>query len=238
MAIRAVALVHIDPSRVKAVLDPGPEQERASISDDRMDVVEGADGNVYFIEAFGDATAFRMRFALGHTEPDVAGTLIAAALGDLMDEHDDPRGVPLYPETYRPKSRCWDEFMDEFGEAFEWVPIDGEDEEEDQPGVDVFQQTDLMSMVSQMQTQMTPQFLEQAMYMAQGLFEQDGMEELREAVKAMVPGVAPRTVSPQGEPVDIATVLREAGRMLEADPSKKKKVRDQLQTKSQRKLKP
>ncbi|PKN48236.1 MAG: hypothetical protein CVU63_05680 [Deltaproteobacteria bacterium HGW-Deltaproteobacteria-20] len=224
MAIRAVALVHIDPSRVKVALDPGPAEERAKLKDDRMDVVEGADGNVYFIEAFEDATAIRMGFALGHAEPEVMGTLVAAALGDLVDEHDDPRGIPLFPETYRPKARSWSALLDEIGEALDWAPIEGTEVMDAGFDMGALQQGDLMSMVAQMQAQMSPQMLEQAMQMAQRLAEGGGMDELQRAMQQMMPDMS----SLQGMPMDMEAMARQAQQMLEADPELQQRLAGQL----------
>lgn len=227
MSINAVAIVHIAPEKVKAALDPAPEQERSRLKDEALDAVEGFDGKVYVIESFEDATAIRLGLPLGSEEPEVMGTLIAVALGDLVDEHDDPRGVPLYPESYEPKARTWSGLLEELGEALDWAPIEGPEivSPEQGPGAMGPGMEDLASMAAQMQAMMPPEMLQQAMQMAQRLAQSGSMDEIEKAMQQMMQGGAPGA-GPMG--MDLEAMAKQAQQMLDQNPDLQQKLEGQL----------
>jgi hypothetical protein len=228
MAINAVAIVHIDPSAVKAALDPAPEQERAKLDDERLDVVEGGDGKYYVIESFGDATAIHLDIPLGHADPEVMGTLVAVALGDIIDEHDDPRGVPLFPESYKPKARTWAGLLEEIGEALDWAPIEGTEIVDPNEEVGAFGpgMGDLAAMAAQMQAQLPPEMLQQAMEMAQKLAGSGAMDEIQRAMQQMMSDPTAENADPPG--MDIQGMAQQAQRMLDDNPELQKRLAGQL----------
>lgn len=221
MAKNAVALVHIAPAAVKAALDPAPDSQRPELDRPSLDAVEGADGKVYVIESFDDATAVHLGVPLGYDEPDVMGTLVAVALGDLIDEHDDPRGVPMYPSSYTPKATTWEGLLDEIGEALDWAPIEGPELMDPMAGVP--DMSNLAAMAAQMQAQLPPEMLQHAMDMAQQLAQAGAMGDIQRAMQQMMQGESP---SPMG--LDLAEMARQAQRMLDQNPELQQKLAGQF----------
>jgi hypothetical protein len=112
MGIEAVALLHVPLDRVREVLpavDAAPGTYR------------GLAGQRLELRAVADATLVRTRAPFG-AEPEELGQLLGAALGPLLDEHGDPRGIFVYPDVAKPKTTTYDAIVDEFGEAGFWVP--------------------------------------------------------------------------------------------------------------------
>ena len=241
MSMNAVALVHIAPAAVKEALEPGPEEERAKLGDPRLDVCIGADDKIYVIEAFDDATAIRLGIPLGYADPEVMGVLVATALGDLIDSHDDPRGVPLIPESYVPKARAWDALIEELGELADWAPIEGPEIVD--PAADMFgalgaDPQQLMQMAAQMQGQDPSVLMQQAMQMAQQLAASGAMDEIQRAMQQMMQGQGMPPGGgdadggvPGGMPgmgMDFAAMAAQAQSMLDANPALRDKLMQQM----------
>jgi len=233
MSIQAVAILHVHPNKVKAALDPGPEGARRDLEGDHFDVVEGHDGKTYVIESFEDATALHLGIPLGHDDPEVMGTLVAVAVGDIIDDHDEPRGVPLYPDNYRPKARTWEGLLDEIGDALDWAPIEGPEVVDPMgmpgmmpggmgPGAE-----DLASMASQMQAMLPPEMLQQAMQMAQQLAGSGSLADVERAMKQMMGPMPGSGEASAG--MDFQTIARQAQQMLDANPEMKERLESQLQ---------
>lgn len=103
MSMQAAAIVRIDAQSVRAALaSAGEEKVR--------------------IEALDDATIVDLGIGLG-SEPEELAARLRALLGDVLDAHEDPRGVPVYPSTYSLQARAWDAAVEELGEAADWVKV-------------------------------------------------------------------------------------------------------------------
>src|SRR5690606_1901739 len=58
------------------------------------------------------------------SEPDELAERLEDLLGELLDEHDDERGVPIYPSSHALEARTWAAAIEELGEAADWVRLD------------------------------------------------------------------------------------------------------------------
>jgi hypothetical protein len=75
-----------------------------------------------------------------------------------------------------------------------------------------------MAMAAQMQAQLPPEMLQQAMQMAQRLAETGAMDEIQRAMQGMDPSAG----------VDFEAMAQRAQEMLEGDPELKKRLTEQL----------
>jgi hypothetical protein len=57
------------------------------------------------------------------SEPDELGLALRHRLGDVLDRHDDPRGVFMIPDVASPRGKTYAAVVDEIGEAGTWAPI-------------------------------------------------------------------------------------------------------------------
>lgn len=73
-------------------------------------------------EALDDAVLLYtgMPFA---SEPTELTAKLQAVLGDVLDEHEDPRGVFVLPDVAGPKARSYLDVIDEVGEGGAWIPL-------------------------------------------------------------------------------------------------------------------
>ncbi|HOT10354.1 MAG TPA: hypothetical protein PK710_11315, partial [Polyangiaceae bacterium] len=212
------------PSRVMEMLEPGSDSQRQALEGSGCETVEGADGNSYVIDAFEDATGIRMQVALGYAEPEVMGALVAAVLGDLVEEHDDPRGVALYPETYQPRARTWAGLLEEMGDALDWAPLESAEVMLGDFGSELDFQGDLVSLMAQMQEQVSPEMLEKAMRFAQHLIGNGQGTGLSQAEQELLPDMAQLP----NFPMDFGTLAEQAQRLFEANPQLEQRLAEPL----------
>jgi hypothetical protein len=119
MSMQAVAIVRIDAGSVRGALaSAGGEDQRV-----------GANGEAFRIVALDDATLVHLELGIG-SEPSELAARIRELLGELLDQHDEPRGVPVYPSSYALQARTWAAAIEELGEAADWVKV-----EEQLPGL-------------------------------------------------------------------------------------------------------
>lgn len=126
MSMEAVALVRIRASVLAGSLQAaGPSGT----------TLVGVNGEALDIEALDDATLVFTSVSMRETEPDELGLVIRALLGDALDQHDDERGVLVFPKAAAPASRTYDEAVAEVGEMGEWAPhASAEDLADDESG--------------------------------------------------------------------------------------------------------
>lgn len=115
MTKNAAAILHIAPTLVRDALAPAEGD----------DVRVGANGEHVRIAALGDATIVHLGIGIG-AEPEELADRLDALLGDLLDQHEEPRGVPVYPSSYELEAQSWEAAIEELGEAADWVRLDEE----------------------------------------------------------------------------------------------------------------
>lgn len=98
MAIDAIALLRVPPAAI-------PADRVIRVLDDGVLVRTGA------------------RF---DEEPEALADILCDALGDALDDHEDPRGVLLIPSVADPKATTYDAVVEEIGEGGTWAPISGD----------------------------------------------------------------------------------------------------------------
>jgi hypothetical protein len=108
MPILAVALLKLDAC--SALLARGPA---------RFDLA--AESGVR-AEALDDAQLLHTGLPFA-SEPELIVQRLQQALGEALDEHDDPRGVFLLPDVAAPKARAYLDVIDEVGEGGQWLPL-------------------------------------------------------------------------------------------------------------------
>ncbi len=81
----------------------------------------GASGRPYTFGFADDCAILSLEEPFGGDLASM-GHLVRAALGDLLDEHDDERGVLVFPDMVKPKETRYDAIIVEVGELGEWAP--------------------------------------------------------------------------------------------------------------------
>jgi len=115
MSKQAVAIVRIDAGSVRGALaSAGGEDQRV-----------GVNGEAFRIAALDDATLVHLEVSIG-SEPSELATRLRELLGEVLDAHEEPRGVPVYPSSYTLEARTWAAAIEELGEAADWVKIQEE----------------------------------------------------------------------------------------------------------------
>lgn len=117
MTKHAAAILHLAPSLVRGALVP---HERATSPNG--DIRTGANGEPVQVAALSDAAVVHLGISLG-AEPSELAERLRALLGELLDEHDEPRGVPIFPASYALEAQSWAEALEELGEAADWVRV-------------------------------------------------------------------------------------------------------------------
>jgi hypothetical protein len=116
MTKHAAAILHLAPSRVR---DRFPAA-------DGDDVRVAANGEDVALAALEDATVVHLGVSIG-AEPEQLAERMRALLADLLDAHEEPRGVPVYPSSYELQATTWAAAIEELGEAADWVEVREED---------------------------------------------------------------------------------------------------------------
>lgn|GEM_PF-3524096 len=113
MGIDAIALLHVPFEEVRGAFAVGPSASRLHLV--------GADGVTFAVDALDDGVLVHTFHAFA-ADPDEIATLVRGRMGPLLDRHDEPRGVFVFPDVASPKGRTYGAVLDEIGEAGEWVP--------------------------------------------------------------------------------------------------------------------
>ncbi|MDP3279026.1 MAG: hypothetical protein Q8Q09_27785 [Deltaproteobacteria bacterium] len=108
MAIEAIALLKFTPAQIEAAF-PAQGSTRP-----------GADGQPLKLSALEDAVLLTLNVSFD-LEPDEAGALLRKRLGSLLDSHTDSRGVLVLPDRAKPRSKTYDDAIDEVGELGFWA---------------------------------------------------------------------------------------------------------------------
>ena len=123
MGIDAVAAVRIPIAALRKALErppAGAEDEEGG--DPRFEDFLGPGGMMFSVRALEDASLIYTS-ARFDNEPDEVALHLRQLLGQLLDQHDDERGLLLFPDVLEPSSSNWAELVDEVGEGGDWTPI-------------------------------------------------------------------------------------------------------------------
>ncbi len=113
MPIHAVALLRIDPQRLRAAFPAASGADELTL--------EGPAGPVRAVST-GDALHLHLGVPFD-TPPRQLGRMVRRVLGDLADEHSDDRGVYVYPDIARSDASTYEAIVDDLGEGGMWVPL-------------------------------------------------------------------------------------------------------------------
>lgn len=218
MGINAVAVLRIEPSVVEQALVAGAEEG--------MRV--GANGEPVKVTPLGNATLVHLGASIAQ-DPVTLGRRLEALLGEVLVAHDEPRGVPLFPESYSLNAQSWDDAVAELGDGAEWIELP-----QAQPAV-----PDLAAMLGamggmdalneQLQGAGGAAMLEQAMAMAQQLAQSGALDGLAQQLQgAQSPEDA---LQKMGAPpdalggLDLEQMAQQAQAMLQGNPDLEQQLR-------------
>ncbi len=222
MSMNAIAVLKIDPELVTAAL-PALEGERR----------RGANGEPVRVRALTNAALVHLDAPLAE-DPEVLGALLAMKLGDVLAAHGEPRGVPVYPESYALAATSWDAAVEELGDGADWIPLP--DAKPALPDLSAMLgpggAAQLAGFAQQLQTEDGAAMLQQAMQMAQQLASSGALADLAKKMSgAASPEEALRGAG--ADPValgglDLGAMMAQAQSMLAANPDLERQLREQL----------
>lgn len=225
MTKQAAAIVRIEPARVR---------DAFAAIEGKEDEYTGANGEPFGIVALDDATVVQLGISIA-SEPEELAERLEALLGELLDAHADPRGVPIYPSSHALEATGWDAAIEELGEAADWVSL-----EEDGGGLGdmlkafglgaggledvqkIFAEGDRSALLSS------------AMRMAQEMAESGALEDLAKRMRIMQGAdggdeqwkqLERATATDRLGGLDLDELTKEARRMLEQNPELEEKLR-------------
>lgn len=212
MTKQAVAIVRIDPETVRNAL--------ASAGDDRR---VGANGERFRMGELGDATLVHLELGIDR-EPDELAARVRALLGDLLDAHEEARGVPVYPDSYALEADGWDAAIEELGEAADWVKVSA-------PAAMSNPMSEALRAFGVDESALGGQddVLAAAMRAAQQMAESGALEQLAERMRESMGGVSPEDALRGGMGgLDLEALTQQAQRMLAENPELEEQLRDAL----------
>lgn len=224
MALDAIAILHVPPTVVHEALP-------ASKDDAALRV--GKNGEPVRVVPLADAVCVHLGVPLA-SEPDALADRLDDLLEDLLDVHDDARGVPVYPSTYALAAKSWAEALDELGEAADWIDVDAELDNPMAALLGGLGGGDMAAMMQQMQG-LGPggdpaAMMETAMKMMGQLAESGALADLAKAMSGAMPATDPRAALEQlgGAGMDLDALTKQAQAMLDEDPELERKLRESL----------
>ncbi len=225
MTKEAAAIVRIEPAQLRDAFAAvgGKEDQRA-----------GANGEPFEIVAVDDATVVRLGISIA-SEPEELAARLEALLGELLDAHDDARGVPIYPSSHALAATSWDAAIEELGEAADWVSLDaGPGGIGDMLAAFGLNEDSMKEMEKMLGGADRDALLSSAMRMAKEMAESGALDDLakrmrllqgadggEEQWKALERGNATDRLAG----LDLEELGKEARKMLDANPELEKKLR-------------
>lgn len=197
MTLEAIAAVKIPPSEVRKV------KEKLASSGHR-------------VVALADGAAVHLGLKLTEASGGQLVARLRELLGDLLDQHDHPRGVPVYPASYAPDVTTFDALVEELGEGADWVALDAGDAEQDPmaaaAGLLGEAGVDLEALQRQMASGDPNALMESAMGLAQQLADSGKLGEMQQAMAGMLGGRDPREMLAQSG-IDVAALEQQVATM-------------------------
>lgn len=114
MPIHAVALLRLDPSRLRAQFPDAPESDEGF-------TLQGPRGPVRAVP-IEDGVHLHLAVPFD-TPPRELGLLLRQLLGASADAHSDPRGVYVYPDIARSDATTYEGVVADLGEGGMWVRL-------------------------------------------------------------------------------------------------------------------
>ncbi|HJL16439.1 MAG TPA: Clp protease N-terminal domain-containing protein [Sandaracinaceae bacterium LLY-WYZ-13_1] len=177
MSLEAIAVVKIPPAEVRRALEAMPEAERPAV------------------RALDDATAVPLGMDLT-ASPDALGARLRELLGDALDAHGSPKGVPLHPASHVPEATSYDAVVEELGAGADWIPSDAlapaeatEDPFAALSGALSGAGVDLNALAGQVQGQDPNALMETAMGLVQQLAQSGQLEDVQQAMMQSMGGM-------------------------------------------------
>jgi hypothetical protein len=84
-------------------------------------------GMKYLVEHRGDCSTLFTMNRFDSLAPDEHALALRHVLGDVLDAHDDPRGILFFPDVCEPKGQSYDDLVSELALAGVWAPKVGPD---------------------------------------------------------------------------------------------------------------
>ncbi len=231
MSKNAAAIVRISPDRIRATFI-------ASEGDESVRV--GASGAPFRMVALEDATVVDLESPIA-AEPDEHAARLVMLLGDLLEAHEEPRGVPIFPSSYELGARTWDAALEELGEAADWVRFDEKPASvADLLGAFGLGNADMSSMQDALANMDQSALLSSALQMAQQMVQREDFADMAKRMRdlsASAPEDPLAALRAQGGRMegfpdmgglDFEALTREAQRMLQQNPEMEKMIRDMI----------
>jgi hypothetical protein len=154
------------------------------------------------------------------------GPRLRALLGNLLDAHADPRGVPVYPTSYTLAAKTWDAAVEELGEAAEWVRLENPRAAmADMLGAFGLGAGEIADIERAVASGDRDQLFSSALRMAQEMADRGDFAELAQRMNEQDLGNALDPSQLQGMGVDLEALTREAQRMLQQNPELEAQIR-------------
>lgn len=188
MSLEAVAAIKVPPADVKATLAAGEHP----------------------VAELEDATVVRLGVKLTEASPEQLASRLHELLGGLLDRHDHPRGVPVFPASYAPEATTFDALVEELGEAADWIAIDQPAEDDPMAamaGLLGGAGVDLAALQQQMASGDPSALMDTALQLAQQLADSGKLGEVQQAMAGMMGGVDPREMLERSG-IDVGAIER------------------------------
>src|SRR5690606_32230060 len=154
----------------------------------------------------------------------------------LLDEHDDERGVPIYPSSHALEARTWAAAIEELGEAADWVRLDegGTGGIGDMLKAFGMGEEDLKQMESLLAGGDRSALLSSAMRMAKEMAESGALEEFAKRMRILQgadggedqwKALERATAADRLGGMNLDELTKEARRMLDENPELEEKIR-------------
>ena len=193
MSLEALAALKIPAADVRAAL---PADVKATELDDGVVVALGV--------------------KLTEAEPEELAARLRQLVGNALDAHDHPRGVPVYPASYAPEATTFDALVEELGEAADWISVEDEPDAGDpmaaMAGLLGDAGVDLGALQAQMASGDPNALMESAMQLAQQLADSGKLGEVQQAMAGMMGGMDPREMLAQSG-IDVAALEQKVASM-------------------------
>lgn len=226
MTKQAAAIVRIEPGRVR---------DAFAAIEGKEDAYTGANGEPFGIVALDDATVVQLGISIA-SEPEELAERLEALLGELLDAHADPRGVPIYPSSHALEATGWDAAIEELGEAADWVSLEGDGgggigDMLKAFGLGAGELEDVQKIFAEGDRSA---LLSSAMRMAQEMAESGALEDLAKRMRIMQGAdggeeqwkqLERATATDRLGGLDLEELSKEARRMLEQNPELEEKLR-------------